>query len=142
MPTASSARPQQRGRRHGRHRHRLRERLRRSRHRRRHRRRQDVTGASAANPVVITTTKGILSVSGYDAATGKITYTYQETGGADDHTAGDDSVQDHFTVTVTDVAGKSTSNDLVIQIIDTAPVARTTPLPSRKTQLPHRAATS
>ncbi|WP_202980814.1 hypothetical protein, partial [Comamonas testosteroni] len=46
------------------------------------------------------------------------------TGGADDHTAGDDSVQDHFTVTVTDVAGKSTSNDLVIQIIDTAPVAK------------------
>jgi VCBS repeat-containing protein len=93
---------------------------------------KDVTAASAANPVVITTTKGILSVTGYDAATGKITYAYQETGGADDHTAGDDSVQDHFTVTVTDVAGKSTSNDLVIQIIDTAPVARTTPLPSRK----------
>ena len=85
---------------------------------------KDVTGASAANPVVITTTKGILSVTGYDAATGKITYSYQETGGADDHTAGDDSVQDHFTVTVTDVAGKSTSNDLVIQIIDTAPVAQ------------------
>ena len=85
---------------------------------------KDVTGASAANPVVITTTKGILSVTGYDAATGKITYAYQETGGADDHTAGDDSVQDHFTVTVTDVAGKSTSNDLVIQIIDTAPVAQ------------------
>ncbi|MFN3734817.1 Ig-like domain-containing protein, partial [Comamonas testosteroni] len=38
--------------------------------------------------------------------------------------AGDDSVKDHFTVTVTDVAGKSTSNDLVIQIIDTAPVAQ------------------
>jgi VCBS repeat-containing protein len=34
---------------------------------------KDVTGASAANPVVITTTKGILSVTGYDA-TGKITY--------------------------------------------------------------------
>ncbi|MGE8444138.1 MAG: VCBS domain-containing protein, partial [Comamonas testosteroni] len=85
---------------------------------------KDVTGATAANPVVITTDKGILTVNGYDAATGKITYTYQETGGADDHTAGDDSVKDHFTVTVTDVAGKSTSNDLVIQIIDTAPVAK------------------
>ena len=85
---------------------------------------QDVTGATAATPVVITTDKGILTVSGYDAASGKITYTYQETGGADDHTAGDDSVKDRFTVTVTDVAGKSTSNDLVIQIIDTAPVAK------------------
>ncbi|WP_427770702.1 retention module-containing protein [Comamonas thiooxydans] len=84
---------------------------------------KDITGASAASPVVITTDKGILSVTGYNAATGTITYAYQETGGADDHTAGDDSVQDHFTVTVTDVAGKSTSNDLVIQILDTAPVA-------------------
>ncbi|WP_313387317.1 retention module-containing protein, partial [Achromobacter aegrifaciens] len=85
---------------------------------------KDVTGASTTNPVVITTDKGILTVSGYDAATGKITYSYKETGGADDHTAGDDSVKDNFTVTVTDVAGKSTSNDLVIQIIDTAPVAK------------------
>ncbi|WP_454668087.1 beta strand repeat-containing protein, partial [Achromobacter aegrifaciens] len=84
---------------------------------------KDVTGASTANPVIITTDKGILTVSGYDAATGKITYSYKETGGADDHTAGDDSVKDNFTVTVTDVAGVSTSNDLVVQIIDTAPVA-------------------
>ncbi|OWT53396.1 beta strand repeat-containing protein, partial [Achromobacter insolitus] len=84
---------------------------------------KDVTGASAANPVVITTDKGILTVTGYNAATGTISYSYQETGGADDHTAGDDSVKDNFTVTVTDVAGVSTSNDLVIQILDTAPVA-------------------
>ncbi|WP_217267511.1 VCBS domain-containing protein, partial [Achromobacter insolitus] len=84
---------------------------------------KDVTGASAANPVVITTDKGILTVTGYNAATGTISYSYQETGGADDHTAGDDSVKDSFTVTVTDVAGVSTSNDLVIQILDTAPVA-------------------
>ncbi|WP_217267505.1 VCBS domain-containing protein, partial [Achromobacter insolitus] len=60
---------------------------------------------------------------GYNAATGTISYSYQETGGADDHTAGDDSVKDNFTVTVTDVAGVSSSNDLVIQILDTAPVA-------------------
>ncbi|MGV2896694.1 VCBS domain-containing protein, partial [Achromobacter sp. AGC78] len=79
--------------------------------------------ASAANPVVITTDKGILTVTGYNAATGTISYSYQETGGADDHTAGDDAVKDNITVTVTDVAGVSTSNDLVIQILDTAPVA-------------------
>ncbi|WP_438858754.1 retention module-containing protein, partial [Achromobacter spanius] len=84
---------------------------------------KDVTGASAANPVVITTDKGILTVTGYNAATGTISYSYQETGGADDHTAGDDAVKDNITVTVTDVAGVSTSNDLVIQILDTAPVA-------------------
>ncbi|WP_254594990.1 retention module-containing protein, partial [Achromobacter animicus] len=85
---------------------------------------RDVTGASAANPVVITTDKGVLTVTGYNAATGVISYSYKETGGADDHSAGDDSVRDSFTVTVTDLAGKSTSNDLVIQIIDTAPVAK------------------
>ncbi|PQZ60421.1 hemolysin, partial [Achromobacter sp. MYb9] len=82
----------------------------------------DVTNASTT-PVVITTDKGVLTITAYDAATGVITYSYQETGGADDHTAGDDSVKDSFTVTVTDVAGTATSNDLVIQIIDTAPVA-------------------
>ncbi|WP_313702492.1 VCBS domain-containing protein, partial [Achromobacter sp.] len=85
---------------------------------------RDVTGASAANPVVITTDKGILTVTGYNAATGVISYSYKETGGADNHSAGDDSVRDNFTVKVTDLAGKSTSNDLVIQIIDTAPVAK------------------
>ncbi|ADP15551.1 hemolysin-type calcium-binding repeat family protein 3 [Achromobacter xylosoxidans A8] len=83
---------------------------------------QDVTKASTT-PVVITTDKGILTVTGYDAATGKITYSYQETGGADDHSNGDDSVRDLFQVTVTDVAGVSTSNNLDIQIIDTAPKA-------------------
>ncbi|WP_312438819.1 retention module-containing protein, partial [Achromobacter sp.] len=85
---------------------------------------RDVTSASAANPVVITTDKGILTVTGYNAATGVISYSYKETGGADNHSAGDDSVRDNFTVTVTDLAGKSTSNDLVIQIVDTAPVAK------------------
>ncbi|WP_313700339.1 retention module-containing protein, partial [Achromobacter sp.] len=53
---------------------------------------RDVTGASAANPVVITTDKGVLTVTGYNAATGVISYSYKETGGADDHSAGDDSV--------------------------------------------------
>ncbi|MBV7500352.1 retention module-containing protein, partial [Achromobacter sp. ACM05] len=85
---------------------------------------RDVTGASVANPVVITTDKGVLTVTGYNAATGVISYSYKETGGADDHSAGDDSVRDSFTVSVTDLAGKTTSNDLVVQIVDTAPVAK------------------
>ncbi len=85
---------------------------------------RDVTTASTANPVVITTEKGILTVTGYNAATGVISYSYKEIGGADNHSAGDDSVRDSFKVTVTDLAGKSTSNDLVIQIIDTAPIAK------------------
>ncbi|WP_210405824.1 VCBS domain-containing protein, partial [Achromobacter sp. HZ01] len=83
---------------------------------------QDVTGANTT-PVVITTDKGILTITGYDAATGKITYSYQETGGADDHSDGDNAVRDLFQVAVTDVAGKTTTGDLVIQIIDTEPTA-------------------
>ncbi|SSW68315.1 RTX-I toxin determinant A from serotypes 1/9 [Achromobacter agilis] len=83
----------------------------------------DITGATAADPVVITTGKGVLSITGYDAATGTITYSYQETGGADDHSAGDDSVRDLFQVSVKDLAGQTHSDDLVIQIIDTAPKA-------------------
>jgi VCBS repeat-containing protein len=85
---------------------------------------KDVTAASVANPVEITTDKGILKVTGYDVATGKITYTYTETGGADDHSAGDDSVRDVFVVSVTDKAGQTTNGNLNIQIIDTAPEAK------------------
>ncbi|MFY3583248.1 hypothetical protein ACOTIT_30100, partial [Achromobacter insolitus] len=73
---------------------------------------KDVTGASAANPVVITTDKGSLTVTGYNAATGTISYSYQETGGADDHTAGDDSVHDLFEVVVTDFAGQTHRDNL------------------------------
>ena len=85
---------------------------------------KDVSNASAANPVVITTDKGVLTITNYDTATGKITYSYQETGGAADHSNGDDSVRDLFQVSVTDFAGETRSNDLVIQITDTAPEAK------------------
>ena len=85
---------------------------------------KDVSSASAANPVVITTDKGVLTITNYDATTGKITYSYQETGGAADHSNGDDSVRDLFQVSVTDFAGETRSNDLVIQITDTAPEAK------------------
>ncbi|MGS1006142.1 retention module-containing protein [Achromobacter anxifer] len=85
---------------------------------------KDVSNASAANPVVITTDKGVLTITNYDATTGKITYSYKETGGAADHSNGDDSVRDLFQVSVTDFAGETRSNDLVIQITDTAPQAK------------------
>ncbi|MDR3005560.1 MAG: VCBS domain-containing protein, partial [Acidovorax sp.] len=83
----------------------------------------DISNASS-KPVVITTALGVLTVTGYNPATGKITYTYKETGGADNHSAGKDSVRDVFVVKVTDVAGVSSTGNLNIQIIDTAPVAK------------------
>ncbi|MFC3283205.1 retention module-containing protein [Litchfieldella rifensis] len=83
---------------------------------------QDVTHASTT-PVVIVAANGTLTVTGYDAATGEIRYEYTENGDAADHSGGDTSVVDSFAVSVTDVAGATTSDDLDIQIIDTAPEA-------------------
>ena len=80
--------------------------------------------ALGTTPRVITGTEGKLTLTGYDASTGKITYSYQQDGTAKDHTAGDDSVKDSFTVTVTDAANQSKSDNLVVLITDTAPEAK------------------
>ena len=80
--------------------------------------------ALGTTPRVITGTEGKLTLTGYDANTGKITYTYQQTGTSKDHTAGDNSVTDKFTVTVTDAANQVKSDDLVVLITDTAPEAK------------------
>nr|WP_321300546.1 VCBS domain-containing protein [Alcaligenes faecalis] len=84
----------------------------------------DITGASAASPVTLPDTgKGVLVVTGYDAATGVISYSYTEGNKVHAHNEANDNISDSFTVEVTDVAGVSSSNDLVIQILDTEPVA-------------------
>ncbi|WP_218824132.1 VCBS domain-containing protein, partial [Achromobacter xylosoxidans] len=75
-------------------------------------------------PRVIDGTQGKLTLTSYDPATGKITYSYQQDGTAKDHTAGDNSVTDKFTVTVTDAANQVKSDDLVVLITDTAPEAK------------------
>ncbi|MBD9434462.1 hypothetical protein IB257_31440, partial [Achromobacter sp. ACM03] len=62
--------------------------------------------ALGTTPRVITGTEGKLTLTGYDPATGKITYSYQQDGTSKNHTAGDDSVTDKFTVTVTDAANQ------------------------------------
>ncbi|WP_169309196.1 retention module-containing protein, partial [Desulforhopalus sp. IMCC35007] len=83
---------------------------------------QDISNATAS-PVVIIGDEGTLTITGYNPATGEITYEYTEDGEAEDHSAGDDSVIDQFTIMVTDSTGASSSDVLDIQIIDTAPVA-------------------
>ena len=83
---------------------------------------QDISNATAS-PVVIIGTEGTLTITGYNPATGTITYSYEEDGEAADHRAGDDSVVDQFSILVTDATGASSSDVLDIQIIDTAPVA-------------------
>ncbi|VAW49159.1 T1SS secreted agglutinin RTX, partial [hydrothermal vent metagenome] len=83
---------------------------------------QDITNASVT-PVVITTAEGeILTVTGYDPTTGVITYTFEEANGSNDHTDG--SVINRFTLEVTDNEGKTNSDTLDIEVLDTAPEAK------------------
>jgi len=80
----------------------------------------------ATYPVTIASgAYGTLAITGYDAATGIITYTYTETGGAQSHNAANDNIFDTYPVVVTDVNGVSNpvSADLVIYILDDEPAA-------------------
>ncbi|WP_156337476.1 VCBS domain-containing protein, partial [Achromobacter aegrifaciens] len=84
----------------------------------------DVTKATNANPVSLTTGKGTLKITGYDPATGKLTYTYTEKGKSQNHSNGKDSVHDDFIVTAKNAGGHGSSGSLIIQITDTAPEAK------------------
>ncbi|WP_141321742.1 retention module-containing protein, partial [Halomonas halmophila] len=79
-----------------------------------------ITDASN-NPVTIPGEEGVLTVTGYDASTGDITYEYTEDGDAEDHSDG--PVQDQFTLNVEDNAGETTSSSLNVRIEDTEPNA-------------------
>ncbi|WP_368449909.1 VCBS domain-containing protein [Cobetia amphilecti] len=84
----------------------------------------DITDANTT-PVVISNPdgEGTLTVTGYDADTGVVSYSYVEDGTAADHAGGDDSVVDDFAVVVTDLAGQSTTSSLDVTVLDTAPIA-------------------
>ncbi|MDT8896589.1 retention module-containing protein, partial [Halomonas sp. I1] len=82
---------------------------------------QDITGATSANPVTIPGAEGELRITGYNAATGEISYDYTEDGDAEDHSDGE--IFDRFDLEVTDLAGESTTDSLDIRIEDTEPAA-------------------
>ncbi|MEQ5821726.1 retention module-containing protein [Halomonas sp. SCS19] len=86
----------------------------------------DITGAStgpgAPKSVVVEGKHGSVTVTDYDAASGKITYSYTENGERADH-SDDATVLDSFALTVTDNEGDSTSTNLEINILDTSPEA-------------------
>ncbi|MCO7233575.1 retention module-containing protein, partial [Cobetia sp. Dlab-2-AX] len=82
----------------------------------------DITGATEADPVVIEGSEGTLSVTGYNAGTGEVTYSYVEDGETEDHSGGD--ITDSFAVVVTDITGQSSTDSLDIAILDTAPEAK------------------
>jgi len=78
----------------------------------------------SSDPVSISGDKGSLTLTGFDSATGTVTYEYQQSGLSQDHSAGDNSITDSFAVTVTDNKGSTTApQDLTILITDTAPEA-------------------
>ncbi|WP_352259882.1 Calx-beta domain-containing protein [Psychrobacter sp. TB55-MNA-CIBAN-0194] len=83
----------------------------------------DVTTATTANPVIINGSEGQLVITGYNSATGALTYAYTEDGSAETHNTAGDNVLDQFTVNLTNSAGGTSSDTLDIRIIDTAPTA-------------------
>ncbi|MBZ9892090.1 hypothetical protein LB559_29600, partial [Mesorhizobium sp. BR1-1-3] len=90
---------------------------------------QDISGAaladSAANPVSITTPFGnTLTINGYDASTGQVSYIYTLVHNEPHPGAGTDSIFENLTVTVTDTDGDvSLPGTLSVQIIDDVPTA-------------------
>ncbi|CDX60160.1 putative Hemolysin-type calcium-binding region [Mesorhizobium plurifarium] len=89
---------------------------------------QVITGAELANsastPINITTPFGnTLTINGYDAATGQVSYTYTLEH-AEQHPLGSDPIYDNITVTVTDGNGDvSLPGTLSVQIVDDVPTA-------------------
>ncbi|RUY68806.1 hypothetical protein EN980_13255, partial [Mesorhizobium sp. M7A.F.Ca.CA.001.13.1.1] len=89
---------------------------------------QDISGAalanSAANPVSITTPFGnTLTINGYDASTGQVSYIYTLVHSEPHPGAGTDSIFENLTVTVTDTDGDvSLPGTLSVQIVDDVPV--------------------
>ena len=75
--------------------------------------------ALGTTPVAINTGEGTLTLTGFDPATGQITYTYS----APAQTNPSADVLDSIPVVVTDRAGNSATDTLDILITDTAPVA-------------------
>ncbi|NMY49591.1 retention module-containing protein [Pseudomonas sp. WS 5011] len=78
---------------------------------------------SANSNVTVPGTNGTLTITGFDAATGVVSYSYDPTGTSTDHSTG--AVVDSFAVVVTDPQGDTQAGtpSLDILIIDTAPVA-------------------
>ncbi|MER9288528.1 Ig-like domain-containing protein, partial [Mesorhizobium australicum] len=90
---------------------------------------QVISGAALANsastPIDITTPLGnTLTIGGYDASTGQVTYTYTLVHGAAHPDVGTDSIFDNMTVTVTDSDGDTSApGTLSVNIVDDVPTA-------------------
>ncbi|RWB80670.1 MAG: RTX toxin, partial [Mesorhizobium sp.] len=88
----------------------------------------DISAAALANSgtthVDVTTPDGnTLTITGYDAGTGQVSYTYTLLDNETHSGAGTDSIFDNMTVTVTDTDGDASSGTLSVQIVDDVPTA-------------------
>ena len=77
--------------------------------------------ASGTNHVLITTAQGTLTITGYNATTGVVSYSYDPSGIAKDHSGGE--VIDAVDIVVKDSNGDQQSGTLHINILDTVPLA-------------------
>ena len=78
-------------------------------------------GTLGTTPVVINTGEGTLTLNGFNAGTGALSYSYT-LNAAQSQPGATDSI-DTITLTVNDLAGGSNTGNLVVQIVDSTPVA-------------------
>lgn len=85
-------------------------------------------GALTSN--TISTDEGVLTVTGFDAATGELKFTYELTGNTTEHNtdATDMQVSHDLAVTVTDVDGTEAGSTITVTIVDDGPSINVTGL--------------
>ena len=76
----------------------------------------------------VTTDEGVLTVTGFDADTGELKFTYELTGNTTEHNtdATDTQVSHDFTVTVTDMDNSTANSTITVTIVDDEPVLTVT----------------
>ncbi|MDR2113479.1 MAG: retention module-containing protein, partial [Candidatus Accumulibacter sp.] len=78
--------------------------------------------SSGTTPITIPMNEGVLTLTGYDPATGEVSWSYNPAGESQDHSGGE--VLDTIPITVKEADGDTASGNLVINITDTEPLAR------------------
>lgn len=78
------------------------------------------SGALTSNTVP--TNEGVLTVTGFDATTGKLQFTYELTGNTTEHDGtGKDNISHDLAVTVTDMDGTTAGSTITVTIVDDVP---------------------
>ncbi|MBP6018350.1 MAG: cadherin-like domain-containing protein [Burkholderiaceae bacterium] len=82
---------------------------------------------AGTTPIAINTTYGILTITGYDSSTGKVSFSYDISQNTTAHTGGDpaslDTVRENIQITVVDSNGDTRVGTVVAGVVDDAPTA-------------------